>query len=562
MKRVTALLTAVITLLCAGSFFFDAGAASEKTVAITFDDGPSIYTATLLDGLKSRGAKATFFCTGTQAAARPELLKRVVREGHQLANHTQNHKQLTKLSRTQVRSEIRLTRDQLVKAGGEHTYYIRPPYGSYNDIVREEANAPLILWSVDTLDWKYRNVDTVYNNIINQTKDGSIILLHDLYKTSVEGALRAISTLQKKGYEFVTVEELFARRGITPQKGKAYGSAPAGSVAAATPEISVKDVWGGKQITVTCKTQGATLYYTIDGSTPTTASPRYSGAFVLKKSAVIKAIAVKGGRSGVISKSLSVPQAAFADLHVNGKKVTLTTADQNARIFYTTDGSAPSEKSTRYTGAFTAKRRIDILVQSCGRADRRIRYDQTQYGDWFHDVSPEKWYYQPVGEMVHQDILKGVGLHTFDPDGEMTRAMFVTALARFSGERLSDQTSPFTDVPKNSWYATAVAWAAKRGIVQGMSRAQFAPDQKITREQMCTMMMRFAEDQGITLSQKGVTTFADAADISRWALQSVSTLHCAGVINGMGGGRFAPQESATRAQCAKILTLFAQKAGR
>ena len=193
-----------------------------KLMAITFDDGPGEYTLDLLDGLAERGVLATFFITGSRVAYYPGVLDAIAAGGHQLANHTHNHKNLNTLNADQVRYEINATRDLLVAAGGDQTYYVRAPYGNANKTVKSVVNAPLIYWSVDPEDWKYRNADTVYENIVNNAYDGCIILCHDVYRTTVDGALRAIDTLQTQGYEFVTVEQLLTRRGITPENGVVY----------------------------------------------------------------------------------------------------------------------------------------------------------------------------------------------------------------------------------------------------------------------------------------------------------------------------------------------------
>lgn len=200
----------------------DAQDCGAKLMAITFDDGPGDYTLDLLDALAARGVKATFFITGSRVSAYPGVLDAIVEGGHQLANHTHNHKNLNTLTAEQASYEINATRDLLVEAGGDQTYYVRAPYGNANKTVKSVVNAPLIYWSVDPEDWKYRNADTVYSNIVNSSYDGCIILCHDVYKTTVEGALRAIDTLQAEGYEFVTVEQLLTRRGITPENGVVY----------------------------------------------------------------------------------------------------------------------------------------------------------------------------------------------------------------------------------------------------------------------------------------------------------------------------------------------------
>ena len=193
-----------------------------KLLAITYDDGPGAYTGYLLDELAARGVKATFFVAGYNAAAYPETLKRIVDEGHQLANHTYNHKNLNTLSSSSISSEISSVQSLITAAGGSDAAYIRPPYGNANATVKAAAPAPLIYWSVDPLDWKYRNSDTVCKNIVNGSYDGAIILVHDIHKTSVYGSLAAIDQLLDAGYEFVTVEELLLRRGVTPEAGVMY----------------------------------------------------------------------------------------------------------------------------------------------------------------------------------------------------------------------------------------------------------------------------------------------------------------------------------------------------
>ena len=195
---------------------------TEKLIAITFDDGPGAYTAQLLDELAARDVKATFFVSGYRAANYPETLKRMVSEGHQLASHTQNHENLNTLSAAKIADEISRTQDYITAAGRDNPAYIRPPYGNANKTVRAQAPSPLINWSVDPEDWKYHNADTVCSNILAGSYDGAIILVHDIYQTSVNGALAAIDKLLEQGYEFVTVRDLLLRRGITPEAGVMY----------------------------------------------------------------------------------------------------------------------------------------------------------------------------------------------------------------------------------------------------------------------------------------------------------------------------------------------------
>ena len=230
MKIITRFLSAVLALCLLTSLCLPARAAGTqdcgaKLLAITFDDGPGKYTGALLDGLAERGVHATFFVNGVNASGWPETLKRIVNEGHQLANHTYNHKNLNTCSAQTVAYEISAVQALITAAGGDENAYIRAPYGNANKTVKSVVTAPLIYWSVDPEDWKYRNAETVRSNIESGVFDGAIILVHDIYKTSVDGALAAIDDLMAEGYEFVTVKDLLLRRGVTPEAATVYYSA-------------------------------------------------------------------------------------------------------------------------------------------------------------------------------------------------------------------------------------------------------------------------------------------------------------------------------------------------
>ncbi len=535
-------------------------ATSGKLVAITFDDGPGAYTEQLLDGLAARGAKATFFLVGNRISSRLSTVQRMVREGHQIGNHSYSHPDLTTLSSASVSTELTRTRQLLVQAGGSQTYALRPPYGSHNATVRSNAGGPVILWSVDTLDWQSRNANAVYNKIINETRDGSIVLLHDIYSTSVQGALRGIDTLKQQGYEFVTVNELLRRRGITPQNGQVYTCAynkginlPAADAAKA-PTYTTKNVFGGKQITLSCATQGATIYYTTDGSAPDESSTRYRGAFVLGQTARLRAVAyTAAGRGAELDVTLTLSKSPAPTASYANGMITLTAA-KGTVLYYTTDTTVPTDKSACYKSPVKVNKRLNVLVTASGMADRIVNYTVTKYGDLLTDVPAGAWYYEAVGEAMHRGIMKGTGKQLFDPEGQVTRAMFVTALYRMSPDADNTFAAPtFTDVPKNTWYTDAVAWAQAKGIVKGMTKTQYQPDGDITREQMCAILHRYMKVYGHTLPRTKRPAFKDAADIAGWAKKDVSAMYEMGLINGMGGGVFAPAAGATRAQCAKLL---------
>ena len=177
--------------------------------ALTFDDGPSKkYTPILLDGLKERGVKASFFLLGRNIEGNEDLVKRMHEEGHLIGNHTYNHVRITKVSKKEAKEEIERTGNKIYETIGVYPIYLRPPFGE----VREDLELPVELfyvsWNIDTLDWKTRNMDSILQIVKKQIKDGSIILMHDEYETSVEAALRIVDDLTKEGYRFVTVDEL------------------------------------------------------------------------------------------------------------------------------------------------------------------------------------------------------------------------------------------------------------------------------------------------------------------------------------------------------------------
>ncbi len=232
MKKYCILLT-IANLICLGILFFqrssrqpqEVGDSSVETgssqdeiyikeddekpkIAITFDDGPNPqWTPRLLDGLKERGVKASFFVIGEKAEKYPEIIKRMYEEGHVIGNHTYTHVQLTTLSNEKACEEIKKTCQVLYDITGEYPEFIRPPFGSWDENLECGIDLMPVMWTIDTLDWSSKNADSVVVKAMKQVKENSIILLHDNYESSVEGALRIIDQMMAQGYEFVTVEE-------------------------------------------------------------------------------------------------------------------------------------------------------------------------------------------------------------------------------------------------------------------------------------------------------------------------------------------------------------------
>ncbi len=184
-------------------------------IAMTFDDGPHPeLTPKLLDELKKRGIKATFFMVGQCVAEYPDIVKRMAAEGHEVANHSWSHPALTKLGAEGVRKQMENTNDAIRNACGVTPVVMRPPYGATSAILNkrfaEDYGMKVILWSVDPLDWKYRNANKVYTAIIQNTRPGAIILAHDIHATTVAAMPETFDTLLSKGFKFVTVSELIA----------------------------------------------------------------------------------------------------------------------------------------------------------------------------------------------------------------------------------------------------------------------------------------------------------------------------------------------------------------
>ncbi|MEV4372048.1 polysaccharide deacetylase family protein [Nonomuraea sp. NPDC049637] len=183
-----------------------------KCVALTFDDGPGPYTGTLLRHLAKYRAHATFFVVGRNVGVYPDVVRRTAEAGHELGNHTWSHPDLTRLSPAAIRSQLART-DQAVKsAAGVVPGLVRPPYGATDRDVRRQAHRPLVLWSVDTLDWRYRDSARVARVSLKRVRPGSVILFHDIHPTTVKALPRVLKGLSARGYRFVTVSELFGGR--------------------------------------------------------------------------------------------------------------------------------------------------------------------------------------------------------------------------------------------------------------------------------------------------------------------------------------------------------------
>lgn len=217
--RKKSLLLCLTFVLTGMAVFGIAGAASQvmaempveepKRTAITFDDGPNPeYTEELLEGLKERGVKATFFLLGKEVETYPEIVEKIHEDGHLIGTHSYEHVNLSNLCDTAAIEQVDKTNNAIYNITGEYPQYIRPPFGCWKCNLDYETTMIEVLWDVDPLDWKTDNSDVITKRVVDKVHPDDIILLHDASESSVKAAFKIIDDLQGQGYTFVTVEEL------------------------------------------------------------------------------------------------------------------------------------------------------------------------------------------------------------------------------------------------------------------------------------------------------------------------------------------------------------------
>lgn len=566
MKRVVCMILTLVltlTLLPVGAQASTGG----KLLALTFDDGPSSsYTGKLLDGLKDRGIHVTFFVQGQSAQNNLDLVKRAYSEGHEIASHTWDHPNLSQLSWAEVERQFQRSYEVLDKACGTGTdYLIRPPYGITTDTIRANIDAPLIHWSVDTRDWESLNAYSVRDAILNDSYDGAIVLVHDIHKTSVEGALMALDTLLARGYEFVTVSELYRRRGIALEDGvRYYDCKPNGTDLGAipTPTITYTTDKVTMEITISADTD-APIYYTTDGTAPNQNSAQYTGPFTVSYPCDIQAVAayeMNGSRSETAILAFGKTPCDPPTIAVEDGKLVLHHSKEDVELYYTLDGSKATTNSTRYTGP------VEIPGDCCVRAvagggfyaqSRETSIYCSARGNLFADVVPGTWYFDSIDRLVAMGLMSGVGGNRFEPEEKLTRGMLVALLYRASGETLESgwvKENTFRDVPDGEYYAEAVEWAYRNGIVSGDAPKVFRPEGYITREELCRVIDGYLTHRGQTLPRGSNcnSLFRDGARISSWARSSVEAMVASGLLSGDGKNVY-PQGNATRAEVSSIL---------
>jgi len=193
--------------------------AKVKCIALTFDDGPGQQAGKLLDTLKKHNVKVTFFLEGQYVKARPHLAKRIVKEGHQIGNHSYRHPDFTKSTESTIESEITRTQELVHEITGKYPTTLRPPFGLYDDRVQQIATdlkLPIILWNTSSHDWSHKNADKIYEEVMQGARRDSIVLMHDWVTQTVDVMPRLLTGLKKKGFHVVPVESLLRGKKLQP----------------------------------------------------------------------------------------------------------------------------------------------------------------------------------------------------------------------------------------------------------------------------------------------------------------------------------------------------------
>ena len=460
----------------------------KKIIALTFDDGPGANTERLVSALRERGVHCTFFMVGSYVKRYSSVVRQCYEDGNQIANHSYSHPTLTSLSDSEVRQEIQKTNNALNSAiGCTNTYYVRPPYGDYNSRVLSLLGAPAIYWSDDSGDWRTQNETVIYNNVISGAQDGDILLLHDSHSWSVNVAIRVVDTLLARGFEFVTLSELFRRRGITPTAGNIYSSCRDNGFTYAgisKPTMQTRATPDGVEVTLSAD-KGTKIYYTTNGTVPNSASKVYTGPFTVKSTTTINAVAgydMNGSRSNRLTQKITVQRCDAPALEIDAAGlVTLSAKDT---VYYTTDGSEPTADSAVYTAPFTVEpgtpvRAMAYTAGGTKCASKSVYALYSKNGNVFDDVKLSDWFYPYIDYAASEKLLLGTGGYHYSPGESVTRAMLVTVLYRMCGEPETTASSAFTDVAADSWYAAPVAWAEQNGIVLGNGDGTYAPNANV-----------------------------------------------------------------------------------
>lgn len=465
----------LITVLVVFALSSTAMAASgDKLIALTFDDGPSDDTQRLLDGLAERGASATFFVQGFKAEVQQDTIKRIVAEGHQLANHSYDHPDLSLLPLGDALLQFTETDEILNQiTGGVESYYYRAPYGNSTAELRSRLRCPIFYWSVDTEDWMTRNEDMIRHKIITESFDGAIILAHDTVPATVDAALDAIDHLQKQGYEFVTLKELFRRRGTAAENGEQYYSyLPSGTwkPALEMPEIIAYGSDEMVRISLNSPSQ-VPVYYTTDGSPVTHGSTQYYGSFVVELPCTIRAVAA---------------------LDLNGSR------SQELVITYE---KAPDKQMIPEVSFDEAEQSVDIAADDTCVVTRGMLSDALYRCSGSGEVVPESLFLDvpaaspyacSVTWAYYNGIFSGDGEGHFEPERPVTRQELAKVLVAFLKLTAPSHYTTYADASLiDSWAYEAVQIVSAENLMEGWNGC-FYPQEYMSWKDFDALLSRIS----------------------------------------------------------------------
>lgn len=539
---------------------------NDKLIALTFDDGPGKDTKRLLDGLKKRGAHCTFFIVGQYAKIYPATIKQCYEDGHQVANHSYSHPFFSSLSDSDIKSELSKTNEAVYSAIGCKLppLMVRPPYGDYSQRILNALGVPAFYWSDDSGDWwDGATANSVYQNTIRTAEDGDILLLHDSHSWSVDAALRIVDTLQARGYEFVTLSELFRRRGVTLQAGKIYSCLRANGTNLPTvskPNIKATPTVDGMEITMSAD-NGTKIYYTTDGSIPNASSKVYQKPFILTAATKITAVAgydMNGSRSSL--STVTVPKLRMTNSPVIKIEADgFVTIESKDTVYYTLDNSTPTQESDVYENPFYVE--AGTLVSAFayeGKPDTVKSSTVSMYysllGNVFDDIRPDAWFTDAVDSVVSKKIMVGTAPNHFAPSGTVTRAQIVQVLCELCHGKAMAQTSGFADIMAGKWYSDAVIWAEENHIISGYTDGCFHPNDALSREQCTVILQHFAQYCSYFANETlDISNYSDVLSVSGYAKDAFIWAIAAGILNGSDKNTLMPKQTMTRAQLAMII---------